>query len=98
MIHLYCKMCENFTPHAELGEQTFPGRVLMLRQCDDCGNDQVDVTRVATIKIDELLRLAKVYQATSRELLDQSVKFAHRVDRLLQVIEGALQDENGLHD
>lgn len=96
--HLHCRTCERFTPHEDMGEQTFPGRIVKMAICTVCGNDQVDITHIPTVKIDELLRLAKIYQATSRELLDQSVKFAKRVERLLEIIEGVLQDENGLHD
>jgi len=92
---LYCKTCEDLAVHSELGKQSFPGRVLVLWHCDSCGNDQAFITRV---DITELLRLARVYQATSRELLNQSQKFSNRVARLLDLIEGALPDENGLHD
>jgi hypothetical protein len=94
-MNLYCKMCGEVTGHNESGQQAFPGRVLVVWACSNCGNDQSVMT---TIKIDDLLRLARVYQETSRELLDQSVKFAGRVEQLLALVEGALNDENGLHD
>lgn len=91
----YCKTCEDVTDHSELGKQSFPGRVLTIWQCANCGNDQ---TIVIPVGINELLRLARLYQETSRELLRQSVKFSERVARLLDLAEGALRDENSLHD
>lgn len=94
-MNLYCKTCSDVTPHNELGKQAFPGRALVVWACNTCGNDQ---SVAGVVDINELLRLARIYQETSRELLNQSVKFSQRVERLLSLAEGALNDENDLHD